>query len=325
MIGIALLSKWHVHAEGYAKQLASLPDVKIAAVWDEDPERGAAWAAELGCDYEPSLEKVLARPDVDAVSVCTATGMHKEVITAAARAGKAVFTEKVLSFTAAEAEEIAAVIRETGVPFQISLRRRTEGRLVYLKKMLDEGVIGQVTHLRVRDAHDGASSGWLPDSFFDLTQCGGGAMMDLGAHPMYLCLWLLGAPQTVTSVFSEMTGKGADDNCISVLHYENGAVATSETAFVSKRCPFSVEVNGTGGSILINDFFPGEIFLNTGDGVQRITAEKYGSDLPQPAPLFVECLRDKKPMPFPVEDAVALSRLMEAAYKSAATGEAAAY
>ena len=175
MIGIALLSKWHVHAEGYAKQLAALPDVKIAAVWDEDSERGAAWAAELGCDYEPSLEKVLARPDVDAVSVCTATGMHKEVITAAARAGKAVFTEKVLSFTAAEAEEIAAVIRETGVPFQISLRRRTEGRLVYLKKMLDEGVIGQVTHLRVRDAHDGASSGWLPDSFFDLTQCGGGA------------------------------------------------------------------------------------------------------------------------------------------------------
>ena len=325
MIGIALLSKWHVHAEEYAKQLAALPDVKIAAVWDEDPERGAAWAAELGCDYEPSLEKVLARPDVDAVSVCTATGMHKEVITAAARAGKAVFTEKVLSFTAAEAEEIAAVIRETGVPFQISLRRRTEGRLVYLKKMLDEGVIGQVTHLRVRDAHDGASSGWLPDSFFDLTQCGGGAMMDLGAHPMYLCLWLLGAPQTVTSVFSEMTGKGADDNCISVLHYENGAVATSETAFVSKRCPFSVEVNGTGGSILINDFFPGEIFLNTGDGVQRIAAAEYGPDLPQPALLFVECLRDKKPMPFPVEDAVALSRLMEAAYKSAATGEAAAY
>ena len=325
MIGIALLSKWHVHAEGYAKQLAALPDVKIAAVWDEDPERGAAWAAELGCDYEPSLEKVLARPDVDAVSVCTATGMHKEVITAAARAGKAVFTEKVLSFTAAEAEEIAAVIRETGVPFQISLRRRTEGRLVYLKKMLDEGVIGQVAHLRVGDAHDGASSGWLPDSFFDLTQCGGGAMMDLGAHPMYLCLWLLGAPQTVTSVFSEMTGKGADDNCISVLHYENGAVATSETAFVSKRCPFSVEVNGTGGSILINDFFPGEIFLNTGDGVQRIAAAEYGPDLPQPALLFVECLRDKKPMPFPVEDAVALSRLMEAAYKSAATGEAAAY
>ena len=76
---------------------------------------------------------------------------------------------------------------------------------------------------------------------------------------------------------------------------------------------------------MVNDFFPGEIFLNTGDGVQRITAEEYGSDLPQPAPLFVECLRDKKPMPFPVEDAVALSRLMEAAYKSAATGEAAAY
>lgn len=320
MIRIALLSKWHVHAEGYAKQLAAIPDVKITVVWDEDAERGKAWADELGCDYEPSLEKALAREDVDVVSVCTATGMHKEVITAAARAGKAVFTEKVLSFTAQEAQEIADVIHETGVPFQISLRRRTEARLVYVKKLLDEGAIGQVTHLRVRDAHDGASSGWLPDSFFDIKQCGGGAMMDLGAHPMYLCLYFLGEPKKVTSVFTEMTGKGADDNCISVLEYENGTIATSETAFVSKRCPFSLEINGTGGCIFLSDMFPGEIFLNTGDGVQKITANIFGQDLPQPAPLFVECLREKKAMPFPVEDAVALSRLMEAAYKSAETG-----
>ncbi|MGI5893499.1 MAG: Gfo/Idh/MocA family protein [Candidatus Merdivicinus sp.] len=320
MIRVALLSKWHVHAAGYAKQFASIPDVQITVVWDEDPIRGKEWADELGCAYEPSLEKALAREDVDAVSVCTATGMHKEVITAAARAGKAVFTEKVLSFTAKEAQEIADVIHETGVPFLISLRRRTEKRLVYVKKMLDEGVIGQITHLRVRDAHDGASSGWLPPTFFDIKQCGGGAMMDLGAHPMYLCLYFLGEPKKVSSTFTEMAGKGADDNCISVLEYENGAIATSETAFVSKKCPFSLEINGTGGSIFVSDLFKGEIYLSTGDGVRKIEEAEMGEDLLGPVPLFVDCLRNKKAMPFTVEDAVALSRLMEAAYKSAAAG-----
>ena len=320
MIRIALLSKWHVHAEGYAKQFAAIPDVSIADVWDEKAARGKAGAEDRGCDYEPRLEKALAREDVDAVSVCTATGMHKDVIIAAAKAGKAVFTEKVLSFTAGEAREIADVIHETGVPFLISLRRRTEARINYVKKLLDEGAIGTVTHLRVRDAHDGASSGWLPDTFFDIKQCGGGAMMDLGAHPMYLCLYLLGEPKKVSSTFTEMTGKGADDNCITVLEYENGAIATSETAFVSKSCPFSIEVNGTGGSIFLSDLFGNEIFLNTGDGLRRIAPEEVGPELPQPVPLFAECLRDGKEMPFTVEDAVALSRLMEAAYKSAEIG-----
>ena len=320
MIRIALLSKWHVHAAGYAKQFAEIPDVSITVVWDEDAVRGKAWAEELHCDYEPSLEKVLARDDVDAVSVCTATGLHKEVIIAAAKAGKAVFTEKVLSFTAKEASEIADVIHETGVPFLISLRRRTEARINYVKKLIEEGAIGTVTHLRVRDAHDGASSGWLPDTFFDIKQCGGGAMMDLGAHPMYLCLYLLGEPKKVSSDFTEMTGKGADDNCITVLEYENGAIATSETAFVSKRCPFSLEVNGTGGCIFLSDLFGNDVFLNTDTGLRRISEEEIGASLPQPVPLFAECLHDGKEMPFTVEDAVALSRLMEAAYKSAAAG-----
>ena len=325
MIRIALLSKWHVHSEGYGDQFASIPDVKVTVIWDEDPVRGKAWAEKMNCDFEPDLDTLLAREDVDAVSVGTATGMHRDVIIKAAKAGKAVFTEKVLSFTVKEANEIAEVIRQTGVPFQIALRRRTESRICMLKKLLDEGIIGKVTHLRVRDAHDGASSGWLPPTFFDISQCGGGAMMDLGAHPMYLCLYLLGEPETVTSVFTEMYGKGADDNCISVLKYADGAIATSETAFVSKRCPFSIEVNGTGGSILINDLFGNEIFINTGDGMRRISAEEIGPNRPEPVFLFAESLRENKPMKFPIEDAVALTRLMEAAYKSAETGEPVRY
>ena len=325
MIQVALLSKWHVHAEGYGQQFAAIPDVKVTVVWDEDESRGREWAAQLGCDYEPSLEKVLARPDVDAVSVGTSTNLHKDVIIAAARAGKAVFTEKVLTFTAKEAEEIAAVLKETGVPFLISLRRRTEARICYAKRLLDEGVLGEVTHMRVRDAHDGASSGWLPATFFDLKQCGGGAMMDLGAHPMYLCLYLMGEPKKVASVFTEMTHKGADDNCVSVLEYENGAIAVSESGFVSKRCPFSIEINGTKGSMTLSDLFPNEVILSTDEGTRHITADEIGADLPQPVPLFVECLREKKPMPFTIEDAVALSRLMEAAYRSAAEGKTVLY
>ena len=325
MIQMALLSKWHVHAEGYGRQFAEIPDVRITVVWDEDPARGKAWAEELGCDFEPDLEKAVSRKDVDAVSVGAPTSMHKEVICAAAKAGKAIFTEKVLAITTAEAEEIAAVVNEAKVPFLISLRRRTDAVILEAKHLVESGAIGRVTHLRVRDAHDGVSSGWLPDTFFDKAQCGGGAMMDLGAHPMYLCLYFLGEPESVSSVFTTSGGKGVDDNCVSVLRYADGAIAVSETAFLSKRCPFSLEINGTEGSICVGGALEDGVLLNTDDGKKLIPSSEIPYSSPAPVPLFVQCLREEKPSPFDTKDAVALTRLMDAAYRSAEEGKEVAY
>ena len=325
MIQMALLSKWHVHAEGYGRQFAEIPDVKITVVWDEDSARGKAWAEELGCDFEPDLEKAVSRKDVDAVSVGAPTSMHKEVICAAAKAGKAIFTEKVLAITTAEAEKIAAVVNEAKVPFLISLRRRTDAVILEAKHLVESGAIGRVTHLRVRDAHDGVSSGWLPDTFFDKAQCGGGAMMDLGAHPMYLCLYFLGEPESVSSVFTASGGKGVDDNCVSVLRYADGAIAVSETAFLSKRCPFSLEINGTKGSICVGGALEDGVLLNIDDGKKLIPSSEIPYSSPAPVPLFVQCLREEKPSPFGTKDAVALTRLMDAAYRSAEEGKEVAY
>ena len=325
MIHVALLSKWHVHAEGYGQQFSKIPDVKITVVWDEDPVRGKAWAEELGCDFEPDLEKAVNRPDVDAVSVGSPTSMHKEVICAAAKAGKAIFTEKVLAITTADAKEIAAAVDAAKVPFLISFRRRTDAVILEAKHLVESGAIGKVTHLRVRDAHDGVSSGWLPNSFFDKAQCGGGAMMDLGAHPMYLCLYFLGEPVSVSSVFTESGGKGVDDNCVSVLRYADGAIAVSETAFLSKHCPFSLEINGTKGSICVGGALEDGVLLNTDDGKKLISSAEIPYSSPAPVPLFVECVREGKPSPFGTSDAVALTRLMEAAYRSAESGKEEAY
>jgi hypothetical protein len=52
MIKVAMLSRWHVHANDYAKQAKEHPDLEISMVWDELPERGAAWAQELSVPFE---------------------------------------------------------------------------------------------------------------------------------------------------------------------------------------------------------------------------------------------------------------------------------
>ncbi|MEG0692501.1 MAG: Gfo/Idh/MocA family oxidoreductase, partial [Oscillospiraceae bacterium] len=234
MINIAFLSKWHVHAPDYAKQFGALPYVTIKAVWDEDPTRGKEWADELNCSFESDLDTLLSRDDIDAVCVGTPTSMHKEVICAAAKVKKAIFTEKVLAISPEDAHEIEKEVTAATVSFCIALRRRTEARIILAKKMIDEGAIGKITHIRIRDAHSGTSDGWLPDTFYNKEQCGGGAMMDLGAHPMYLSLYFMGEPKSVSSIFTESAGKGIDDNCVSVLEYETGAIGISETSFLSK-------------------------------------------------------------------------------------------
>jgi len=325
MIRVAMLSKWHVHADGYAKQFMANPNSTVSAVWDTDLARGEAWAQELGCDFVADLDALLARDDIDAVAVCTETSLHPEVIAKCAKAKKHIFTEKVLAIDTADAEALAAEIKASGKEFLISYRRLTSADIRYMKKLVDDGVIGQITHMHVRDAHDGASSGWLPASFYDLPTCGGGAMMDLGAHPMYLCLHFLGEPSTVTSVFTESWGKGVDDNCVSVLEYENGAIAVSETGFISKASPFELELNGTLGTLYLNASLNGAILHTDAKGLHIITKGDIPAGLPLPVDLFVDCLVTGTPSPFTADDGVKLTRLMNAAYKSADLKETVVY
>ena len=103
MIRLAVLSFWHVHAKDYSKQAAEHPDTEIVAVWDDLPARGRAAAQQWGGQFEASLPTLLARDDIDAVVVVTPTNQHRDVMIAAARAGKHIFTEKVLASTLCEA------------------------------------------------------------------------------------------------------------------------------------------------------------------------------------------------------------------------------
>ena len=75
-----MISKWHVHAPGYAKFVQQQKDACITCVWDEDAARGKAWAEELGVDFEADYDALLRREDVDAILVCTPTNAHHDVM-----------------------------------------------------------------------------------------------------------------------------------------------------------------------------------------------------------------------------------------------------
>ena len=180
-------------------------------VWDEIPERGQAWAKELGTAFEPDLDKLLARDDVDAVCIDTPTNMHKDSMIKAAKAGKHIYTEKVMCLNVKDCDEVIKAVEENHVVFTISLPQRAWPKFLFIKQAIESGVMGDVTVLRCRNCHDGALAGWLPDYWYDPETTGGGAMMDLGAHPMYLSAWMLGNPVRIQSMFTNKTGHAVED------------------------------------------------------------------------------------------------------------------
>ncbi len=310
MINVALLGTWHVHAKDYTKDILDDPRANLAAVWDADAEKGQAFADQYGVPYVADLDAVLADENIDAVCVTVATNEHVELIKKVAAAKKHIFTEKVLAFTVKEAEELKAAIDASGVKFTISYPHRTWGKLQYAKKMVEDGVFGQITYARVRNVHEGAVAGWLPPHFYDKNQCGGGAMMDLGAHPMYTLAWLLGEPVAINSTFTTATGKPVEDNAVSVIEFKNGTIGVSETGFVSIRV-YALEINGSEAGLMIHDNLVRYWSKETdGKWVEADVPENQKLPLHQ----WVDAICDGTDAPFTTEEAVMLTKLMEGAY-----------
>jgi len=320
MLKVAMLSRWHVHADGYAQEFRNRDDVQLTVVWDEEPAKGKEFAHKLGIDFEPDLDKLLARSDVDAVCVNAPTNMHHEVLVKSAKAGKHIFTEKILALTSAQCADIKKAVEENGVKFCISFPHRTMPHNLFAKKVMDEKLLGDVNYMRVRNAHSGASAGWLPPHFYDEVQCGGGAMIDLGAHPMYLIPWIMGKPVEVSSAFTCVTGHAVEDNAVTIMKYANGAIAVSETGFVSSHSPFMLELYGTAGSLMIVGNEVQLISSKINDATNGcggwIKVNQLPKALPGPIAQFVDGVLYGKEIIFGMDDAIVLTEMMEAAYKA---------
>jgi len=272
MLRVVVLSFWHVHARDYANAAVNHPDVELVGIWDGDVERGQAAAAQYNVPFFASLDEVLSNPNVDGVIVTTPTVDHLDVMTRAARAGKHIFTEKVIAATVSEANQIMDVVRSTGITFVVNMYRRYNAYSVEIKRLIDSGALGELSLVRVRDSHNGAlrtaeaPNGWLVERFFDPKESVGGVLTDL-CHPVYLTRYFLGMPDSVMANYGFKTGRAVDDNVALSLRYANGAVGIVETSFTMRYAPFSIEIHGTEGSLIYEQCGIGEMIDQ-----RRITA-----------------------------------------------------
>jgi predicted dehydrogenase len=235
---------------------------------------------------------------------------------AAANAGKHIFTEKVLATTVKDCKAIADAVKKNNLKFCISYPQLCNSLVQLAKQAIDEGWLGKIHFMRMRNAHAGSLLGWLPDYWYDVEKAGGGAMMDLGCHPMYIASYLLGKPKRIVSMFNTNYAppEVPDDNAVSVVEFENKAIAVLETSFISPYQANCFELLGTEGAVVQ---VGNEIKVRSNkfkDG--WYIPEKPPSPLPMPIRLWLDGIEKGKPIPFDLERAIALTELLENAYIS---------
>ena len=314
---VAVCGVWHVHATDYTKE--ALARGEVVGFFERDDALAAAFAEKHPVPRFGSFEELLAS-DAEGVIVCSATKDHKADIIRIARAGKHIFTEKVLALTDAEAAEIAAEVAKSGVFFTISLFQKYLGSRRAVYEVAKSGELGKINYLRFRNCHSGSVDDWLPRHFYNASECGGGAMIDLGAHGMYLTHWILGMPVSAKSVFTracsgggalQKNEDGVEDSAVTVMQFADGAIAINETGFVSRISPPVFEVCGEDGYVRME----GDSVVKCSRATEgRCVAVEVSASLPIPIVQFLE----QKPLGgCSMEEALALTHMMELAYQNA--------
>ena len=250
---VAICGTWHVHAAHYTNVAKMTEGVEVVGVYEENEAWKKDFANSLGIPAFDTFEDLLGS-DADTVIVCTSTKTHPYYIIELAKANKDIFTEKVLALTVEECEEIKKAVEENGVKFVISFVHKCSGGVRTVMKLISDGKLGKVNYVRFRNAHGGSFADWLPEHFYDRDACGGGAMIDLGAHGMYIINDILGLPEsysTTMNVYAPVPKNKdmVEDHVVTVMSYKNGAIAINESGFVSPATPCMLEVGGEEGFV----------------------------------------------------------------------------
>jgi predicted dehydrogenase len=322
-----MLSFAHVHADGYARQVQAHPEATIQCIWDDDAERGQAAAERFGVPYERDLDAVLARDDVDAVLLNAPTSQHTELLLAACQARKHIFTEKALTVTTADADQVVAAVRESGVQCVVSLPSRCAPDTLFIKDVLDKGQIGRVTLMRARIAHSAALDKWFKGGsawFGDEALAGGGALFDLGCHTVDIMRWFLGEPESVIASVQNTSGAyPIDDNSAVVVTFKSGALGILDTSWLQRSGPSPLEIYGTEGFVGRGMApYSGLVLASAQNPVPGyVLPSQLPKALPTPLEQWVAASLHGTPATISVEDGRNLSQLLEGTYESARSGK----
>lgn len=263
-VTIAVIGCGSIAESYHLPALSRIENARLKTACDLLPERielaKSKFAFEEGTtDYRDCL----ADPDIDAVFILTKIDCHAEIAIASARAGKAIFMQKPLAYSIAEARQILAAVEDNKVLFVPSFMHSYMDGSLAAARLIAEGSIGRIQYVRMRNATKNPV--YTTSSY-------GGCLMDIGCHGMDLIATLCASPivrvhtnamlSAVADHHGEETTYGENANLngsehTAILHYQlaNDAHVTHEVFWssLSMTSRFEMEIYGDLGAIYLRN------------------------------------------------------------------------
>jgi predicted dehydrogenase len=260
----------------HARAIAGLEEAELVAVADVVPELAEELAEEYGCSSHYGLGEMLSGAELDAVCVCTPSGMHAGDAIAALEAGKHVVIEKPVDVTLEAADRLLEVQRATGRKAAVVSQHRFDAANLAVHRAISKEQFGRLTMgsaevrwWRSQSYYD--SGGWRGTWELD----GGGVLINQAIHSIDLLQWLMGRVVEVTAYTGLLAHERieVEDTAVAILKFENGALATiTATTAAYPGLTARIAVHGDRGSAVIDD---DELVYFHAAGVEQ-EAEAYG-------------------------------------------------
>jgi predicted dehydrogenase len=241
----------------HARQMASLPEIRLAAACDVDESKARATAAAAGgASVYTSVEALLADGAVPAVIVATPNFTHKEIVLQALAAGKDVFCEKPMALTVADCDEMIAAAREHGRKLMVGQVLRLITVFAEVRRLIDEGLIGAPRAIRIlRAGARSTQAGTRPRATWRMSRANtGGLLFEVNVHEFDFMRAVMGEVSEVSAVMENFFHPEQDyeDHVVVALRFRNGGVGVLEASSAHAIGTTEGIITGEKGSILYN-------------------------------------------------------------------------
>jgi predicted dehydrogenase len=340
-IGIGVIGGGGIAAEGHISGYKLDPRCKVVTLWDNDPPRAREQARRLGVSHIcETLDELLSREDIQAVSICTPDHLHGEHAHAALTAGKHVLVEKPMTTTREDAERLVQDVRETGLVFLVGQIVHFQPGIRAMVEAYRAGELGEVWLAESDYISDmrryygpGGETPWRTDPRAPQDILLGG-----GCHSMGLLMWAM--ETKVKQVFAYANHKAEpmlpinDCYLVSIL-FENGAIGKLIAASGNRGAA------PTGGRLVLygtkGTLWGGRLFRNQHELHKTEIVRDFNEEFKQRKPRvqgtrqvqywaeqcehFLDCIEGKAQPLTNVEEGAHIVAALCAAIESAQTGQ----
>lgn len=250
LVGCGVAAGFHVRAIGH------FSDLVLIGVYDTYTPGAEKFSQTHHVQQFMSFDALLADPQIDAVCICTPSGLHAEQAIAVLESGKHVLIEKPLAITTEESIKVVRAAKKHQKTVDVVAQLRCCPAVQQLRSAIFQGRLGKITLVQLdmvyyRSEEYYNSAPWRGTWAMD----GGGALMNQGIHGLDLLLYLMGPVEKVYADTRTMARNiQTEDTAVATLEFKNGTICTvAATTSVYPGSPRRLRICGTKGTVVLTE------------------------------------------------------------------------